>query len=70
MESGDFIVTTKMIDEALKLTINNKALGPDGVSNLHLKRTGPIAREYLAGLATLSFSLVAAGYHQYGSKPS
>ena len=45
-----------MINEALELTSNCKALGPGGIENLHLKITGPIAREYLAGLATLSFS--------------
>ena len=51
VEGEDYIVSTKMIDEALKLTTNSKALGPNGITSLQQKKT-----EYIAGLATLSLS--------------
>ena len=56
LKQEDFVVTTPMVDEAIKEANNSKALGPDNISTLHLKKSGPLARSYIAALATLSFS--------------
>ena len=56
MPNEDFFVNEEMVDEAIKSANNSKALGPDGLSTLHLKKTGPLARKYLALMATQMFS--------------
>jgi hypothetical protein len=43
-----------MVAEAIKVSFNTRAVGPDGLTQLHLKHLGPAGIGYLAKLFNLS----------------
>jgi hypothetical protein len=52
--SGATIITASDTSEAIKQAKSSKAIGPDGISNLHLKHLGPLGLEYLTNIFNLS----------------
>ena len=47
LKGTEFIITTKMINDAIKNSKNNNSTGPDNINIRHLKNLGPRAIEYL-----------------------
>ena len=52
--SGATILTATDTGEAIKQAKSSKAIGPDRISNLHLKHLGPLGLEYLTNIFNLS----------------